>query len=120
MSINTVIIIGNVGQDPNIKKLSEDSKVANFSVATSETYTDKQGSKVTVTEWHNIVLWNKLATVAEKWIKKGQQIYISGKLKTRSYESQDDQKHYVTEIFGSTIQMLGKKPENNQNEEHHE
>lgn len=120
MSINNVIIIGNVGQDPTIKNLSEETKVANFSVATSENFKDKQGNKSTSTEWHNVVCWNKLASICEKWVKKGQQIYISGKLKTRSYEDQNGTKHYITEIFANSIQMLGKRSNDNDNETHSE
>lgn len=109
MSINKVILIGNVGKDPEVKHFDSNSAKANFSLATSETYTNKSGEKVTTTEWHNIVCWGGLATVAENYIRKGSQIYVDGKIKTRSYDAPDGTKRYITEINADSIQLLGKK-----------
>jgi len=83
--------------------------VANFTLATSDHYTNKSGEKVTTTEWHNIVCWSGLASLAEKYIRKGNQIYVDGKIRTRSYDAQDGSKKYITEILADTIQLLGKK-----------
>lgn len=113
MSINKVILVGNVGKNPEIKHLDSETAVANFSLATSENYTNKSGEKVETTEWHNIVCWRRLATLAENYIRKGSQVYIEGRIRTRSYE-QDGIKKYITEINADTIQLLGKKGESNQ------
>jgi single-strand DNA-binding protein len=109
MSVNKVILVGNVGKDPEVKHLESNVSVANFPLATSETYTNKNGEKVTTTEWHNIVCWRNQATLAENYIRKGSQIYIDGRIRTRSYDAQDGSKRYVTEIYADTIQLLGKK-----------
>lgn len=108
MSINKVILVGNVGKDPEVRHLDSGTSVANFPLATSESYTAKSGEKVTNTEWHNIVAWRGLAEVVENYIKKGSQLYVEGKIRTRSYE-QDGVKKYRTEIFADSIQMLGRK-----------
>jgi len=105
MSVNKAILIGRLGQDPNIRRLEGGAIVANFSIATSEKYTAKTGEKIESTEWHNIVVWNKLAEITEQYVKKGMLIYVEGKLKTRSWEK-DGQKHYTTEIFADKLQML--------------
>ena len=89
MSINKVILVGNVGKDPTIRYFDKGVAKATFPLATSETYTNQQGETVTSTEWHNIVLWRALAEVAEKTVKKGAQVYIVGKIKTRSYVDKD-------------------------------
>jgi single-strand DNA-binding protein len=109
MSINKVILLGNVGKDPEVKHLESSVSVAHFTLATSENYTNKGGEKVTTTEWHNIVCWRSLASLAEKFIHKGSQIYVDGKLKTRSYDAPDGSKRYVTEVYADTIQLLDKK-----------
>jgi single-strand DNA-binding protein len=109
MSINKVILVGNVGKDPEVRHLDAGVTVANFTLATSETYTAKNGEKVTTTEWHNIVLWRGLAEVAEKYVTKGRQLYIEGKIRTRSYDDPNGVKKYVTEIYGDTMQMLGNR-----------
>ena len=109
MSINKVILVGNVGKDPEVKHLESNVAVANFTLATSDHYTNKSGEKVTTTEWHNIVCWSGLATLAENYIRKGSQIYIEGKIRTRNYDAQDGSKKYITEINADTIQLLGKK-----------
>jgi len=108
-SVNKVILIGNLGNDPEVRKLDSGVTVVNFSMATSETYKDKNSNeKTTETQWHNIVLWRGLAEVAEKYLKKGSKIYIEGKLKTRSWEDQDGNKRYITEVVGDNMTMLGK------------
>ena len=107
--VNKVILVGNLGADPEVKDVNG-SKVANFRIATSETYTDKQGTKQTNTEWHSIVAWRNLAEIIEKYVKKGSQVYVEGKLQTRSWEK-DGVKHYSTEILISTLKMLGGKRE---------
>lgn len=112
MSINKVILIGNVGKDPEVRYLDKNVAVANITLATTERgYTMQNGTQVPEkTEWHNIVAWRGLAEVAEKYIKKGTQIYVEGKLQTRQWEK-DGIKRYTTEIYADTIQLLGKKPE---------
>lgn len=107
--LNKVILIGNLGKDPEIKNLESGSCVANFSIATSETYKDKQGEKVEKTEWHNIVLWNKTAEIAGKYLTKGSTVCIEGKITTRTWENEQGEKRYVTEIVGSNLTMLGGK-----------
>ena len=108
MSVNKVILVGNVGRDPEIKHLDKGVAVAKFSLATTENYTSKTGEKVSTTEWHNIVAWRGLAEVVEKYVKKGSQLYIDGRIRTSSYEK-DGVKHYTTEINADTIKLLGKR-----------
>ncbi len=105
--INKVIIVGNLGRDPEVRHFEGNSSVASFSVATSETYTDKNGEKQKLTEWHNVVLWGGLAGVAEKYLKKGNLVYIEGKLTTRKWQDKDGNDRYTTEIVGRTMKMLG-------------
>ncbi len=109
MSINKVILVGNVGKDPEVRYLDSGVAVANFPFATSETYRNKNGEKVTTTEWHNIVLWRGLAEVAEKYVKKGSQLYIEGRIRTRAWDDKEGNKRYTTEIVGDNMQMLGKR-----------
>lgn len=116
MSVNKVILVGNVGKDPEVRHLDSGVAVANLPLATSETYTAKNGDKVTTTEWHNIVLWRGLAEVAEKYVKKGKQLYIEGRIRSRSYDDKDGIKRYITEIYADTMQMLGSRSDNQQNE----
>jgi single-strand DNA-binding protein len=111
MSVNKVILIGNVGKDPETRHLEGGNTVSKFSLATSEVYKNKEGEKITNTEWHNIVLWKGLAEIAEKYVKKGSQLFIEGRIRTRSYTDQDNNTKYITEIIGDTMQMLGKKSE---------
>ena len=112
MSVNKVILIGNVGKDPEVRYLEKNVAVANFTLATTERgYTTQSGIQVPEkTEWHNIVAWRGLAEVAEKFIKKGTQIYVEGKIQTRQWEKEGI-KRYTTEIYADTIQLLGKKPD---------
>jgi single-strand DNA-binding protein len=109
MSINKVILVGNVGKDPVIRYFDKGAAKATFPLATSEYYTNQQGETITTTEWHNIVLWRALAEVAEKTVKKGSQVYIVGKIKTRSYVDKDGVNKYITEILADTLLVLEKK-----------
>lgn len=108
MSVNKVILIGNIGKDAEVRHLDKDRAVAQFPIATSESYT-KNGERITTTDWHNIVAWGNLAEFAGNYLKKGKQIYVEGRLKSRSYEDKDGVKKYVTEIVADSIQLLGKK-----------
>jgi len=112
--INKVILIGNLGKDPEIRSLESGDKMAKFSLATSESYKNKDGQKVDQTEWHNIVLWRGLAEVAEKYLKKGSTIYLEGKIRSRSWDDKEGNKRYTTEIIGDTFTMLGSKREESQ------
>ncbi|PIB37158.1 single-stranded DNA-binding protein [Reichenbachiella sp. 5M10] len=105
--VNKVILVGNLGRDPEVRHLDNGRAVANFSIATSETYKNKQGERVTTTEWHNMVLWSPLAEIAEKYLKKGNQVYIEGKLTSRSYEDKDGVTKYITEVVGREMTLLG-------------
>jgi single-strand DNA-binding protein len=104
--VNKVILLGHLGKDPEIRAMETGRRVANFTLATSETYKDKNGERVENTEWHNVVFWGPVTEVIEKYVKKGTQIYVEGKLRTRSYEK-DGVKRYTTEILGDTITLLG-------------
>lgn len=105
--VNKVILVGNLGKDPEVRHLESGVAVASFSLATSESYKDRNsGERKTVTEWHNIVLWRGLAEVAEKYLHKGDQVYIEGRLRTRSWESEQGTR-YTTEIVGDNMTMLG-------------
>ena len=103
-------MLGNLGKDPEVRRLDDGRGVANFSLATSETYKNKSGEKVTNTEWHNIVLWSPLADIAENYLKKGSQVYIEGKISNRSYEDKDGVKKYISEVVGREITLLGRAP----------
>lgn len=115
MSVNKVILIGNVGKDPEIRYVEKDVAVANFTLATTERgYTSASGQTIPErTEWHNIVVWRGLAKVAEGYIRKGTPIYVEGKLRTRTWvdEKNGGVTRYTTEIFADNIELLGKKPE---------
>ena len=113
--VNKVILLGNLGKDPEVRRLDDGRGVANFSLATSETYKNKSGEKVTNTEWHNIVLWSPLADIAESYLKKGSQVYIEGKISNRSYEDKDGVKKYISEVVGREITLLGRPPEQQEN-----
>ena len=108
--LNKVILIGLVGKDPETRKFT-DTMVCNFPLATSEKFKDKDGKVQEATEWHNLQIWGKLGEIAEKYIKKGARIYVEGKIKTRSYETESGQKRYVTEILVSDLKMLDRKPD---------
>lgn len=111
MSVNKVILLGNVGRDPEVRYLDSGVAVATFSLATTERgYTLQNGTQVPDrTEWHNIVLWRGLAETAEKYVHKGDKLYIEGKIRTRSYDDQTGAKRYVTEVFADTMEMLTPK-----------
>ena len=108
-SVNKVILVGNLGKDPEIKKFDSGIKNASFSLATTEKYKNKSGEMVSNTEWHNIVVWGALSDVAEKYLKKGSQIYLEGKIKTSSWEDKSGAKRYKTEIYADSFTMLGVK-----------
>jgi single-strand DNA-binding protein len=112
MALNKVLLIGNVGKEPDVRHTEGGATVANFTLATSEKYKDRtSGELKELTEWHNIVAWRQLADLVENYIHKGTQIYVEGRLRTRSYE-QNGQKRYITEIMADSIQLLGRKGEN--------
>lgn len=107
--VNKVILVGRLGKDPEVRNLESGATVANFSMATTETYKDKTtGERKEITEWHNVVLWRGLADIAAKYLHKGDQVYIEGKLRTRSWEK-DNVTRYTTEILGDNMTLLGSK-----------
>lgn len=108
--VNKVILVGNLGKDPEVRHLEGGNSVANFTLATNEYYKDKQGARVERTEWHNISAWRGLAELAEKYLKKGTQVYVEGKLRTRQYQDKDNQTRYITEIIAEEISLLGGRP----------
>jgi len=105
--INKVILVGRLGADPDLKTVSSGQTLARLSLATSENWTDRDGQRQERTEWHRIVVWGKLADLCGKYLAKGRQAYIEGRLQTRSWEDQEGQKKYTTEIVASTVQFLG-------------
>ena len=115
--VNKVILIGHLGKDPEVRHLEGGTTLVNFPLATSETY-NKDGKKVEQTEWHNIVMWRGLADVAAKFLQKGKQVYIEGKLRSRNYEDKEGNKRYVTEIIAENFTMLGRKGEGEGNSGH--
>ena len=109
---NKVQLIGNVGNEPEITNLESGKKVAKFSIATNESYKDSNGEKVTNTQWHNIVAWGKIAEIIEKYVGKGKEVALEGKLTSRSYETKEGEKRYVTEVVVDEILLLGIKGDN--------
>ncbi|NVK65467.1 MAG: single-stranded DNA-binding protein [Flavobacteriales bacterium] len=108
-SVNKVILIGNLGKDPEVRHLENGAVVANFPIATSETYTDRNtGERRENTDWHDIVLWRGLAEVAEKYLRKGQKVYIEGKLKKRSWQDKEGNTRYTTEVVADEMTMLSR------------
>lgn len=107
IGVNKVILLGNVGKDPEIQHLEGGVSVARFPVATTESYKDKNGNKIDQTEWHNIVAWRGLADVTEKIVHKGSQLYIEGRLRTRQWEDKEKNKRYTTEIVADVITVTG-------------
>ena len=108
-SVNKVILIGNLGKDPEVRHLENGAVVANFSIATSEVYTDKStGEKKEITDWHDIVVWRGLAEVAEKYLKKGYKVYIEGKIKKRSWQDKENITRYTTEIIADELNILSR------------
>ena len=113
--INKVILIGNVGQDPEVRYTGDagnGAKVATLRLATTERYRDRNGNLQEHTEWHSVVVWRNTADVVEKYVRKGTQLYIEGRLRTRSWDDQNGNKRYTTEIIADTLQLLGKKSDN--------
>ena len=104
---NKVQLIGNLGNDPEIIMLDSGKKIAKFSLATNESYINAQGERITQTDWHNIVAWNKTADIIEKYVVKGKEVAVEGKLTSRSYETKEGGKRYVTEVIISELLMLG-------------
>ncbi len=113
--INKVILVGNLGKDPEVRHLEGGAVVAKFPLATSETYKTKEGQRVDQTEWHNIVMWRGLAESAEKYLRKGSLVYIEGKIRTRSWDDKDGNKRFATEIIADTMTMLSsRRPDDHQ------
>lgn len=108
--VNKVILIGNLGKDPEVQNFENGVKKAAFTLATTETYKGKDGEKATHTEWHNIVLWRGQADVAERFLKKGSTVYIEGRIRKREYDDKEGQKKFIYEILGDSMQMLGGGP----------
>lgn len=109
--VNKVILIGNLGADPEVRHLESGTAVANFNIATTERYTDRQGNRQEQTEWHRIELWEGLARIAEQYLKKGNKVYIEGKLRTDQWTDQNGQTRYTTKVRAQTMQMLDTRPE---------
>jgi single-strand DNA-binding protein len=107
MSVNKVILLGNLGKDPIVRKLDNGRSVAQFSLATNEKYKDKTGALQTKTEWHNIVMWSPLAEIAEKYLKKGAQVYLEGKIETREYTDKEGQTKRITEVVARELSLVG-------------
>lgn len=111
--VNKVILVGNLGIDPEVRTLENGTKLARIRIATSESYTAKDGQRIEQTEWHNVVLWRQLADVAERFLTKGKQVYIEGKLQTRQWKDRDGNDRYTTEVVADTLQLLGRAPSGN-------
>jgi len=107
MSVNKVLLIGRLGNNPEIRYTNTGTAVANFNLATSESWNDKSGQKQERTEWHRVVVWGKLAELCEKYLAKGRQCFVEGRLQTRSWDDKDGNKRYTTEIVATTVQFLG-------------
>jgi len=110
-SLNKVLLIGRLGKDPDIRYTPDGSPVASFSLATSENWTDKSGTRQERTEWHNIVAWNKLADICKQFLSKGRQVYIEGRIQSREYTDREVVKKRITEIIASQMVMLGSRPQ---------
>ena len=111
MTLNKVMLIGNVGKDPDPRHLDNGIMIVTITVATTERFKDRNGEVKEQTEWHNVVCWRSLAEIVEKYVRKGTQVFVEGKLRSRSWEDQNGQKRYVTEIVADTLRLLGRKPE---------
>jgi single-strand DNA-binding protein len=108
-SLNKIMLIGNLGRDPEIRYTPEGTPVANFSLATSENWTDKNGSRQEHTEWHNIVAWKRLADLSQKYLSKGRQVYIEGRIRTREWNDRDGNKRRTTEVVATQMVLLGSR-----------
>lgn len=113
LGVNKVILLGNLGKDPEVRTFDGGNKVTRFPLATTETYKNKDGEKQEQTEWHNIVLWRGLAEIAEKYLQKGSQVFIEGRIRSRSWDDKEGNKRYITEIFGDNLTLLGRKRDSN-------
>lgn len=113
MSVNKVILVGNLGKDPELRYTPSGTPVANFSIATTEKFKDQEGNPREKTEWHKIVAWRQLAEICGKYLTKGRQVYIEGKIQTSSYEDRDGNRRYITEIVADQMQMLGRAGDDN-------
>lgn len=109
--LNKVMLIGNLGKDPEVKTLENGAKIATFPLATSENYKDKEGNRQTRTEWHNLVLWRGLADIAENYLHKGSQVFVEGRLSTRKWEDKEGHTRYTTEVIGDNLVLLGRAGE---------
>ena len=107
MSVNKVILVGNLGKDPEVRFTNTGSAVANFSIATSDVWNDRDGKRQERTEWHNIVVWGKTAEHCGQYLAKGRQVYIEGSIRTRSYDDKSGNKRYITEVVAQRVQFLG-------------
>ena len=107
--VNKAILVGRLGTNPEVRYTPSGAAVCNFSIATSEAYKDKSGQKQERTEWHRIVVWNKMAEVCGEYLAKGRQVYIEGRLQTRNWDDKDGNKRYTTEVVAQTVQFLGSK-----------
>jgi single-strand DNA-binding protein len=116
-SLNKVQLIGRLGKDPEVRYTNDNIAVAKLAIATAESYKDKSGAKQEITEWHNVVCWRNLAEIAEKYLTKGKQVYIEGKLRTRNWEDKDGNKRYTTEIIADNFIMLDKRDSSEQHTE---
>lgn len=112
--VNRVMLIGNLGKDPEMQFLEGNIAVAKFSLATTETYKDRSGKPISQTEWHTVVLWRGLAELAQKYLHKGSLVYIEGRLRTRSWEDKEGNKKFATEVVGDNLIMLDKRTDGNQ------
>ena len=110
-SVNKVIVLGNLGKDPELRHLPNGDAVCNFSLATTESWKDKEGNKQDKTEWHNVVIFRKLAEIAGEYLKKGRPVYIEGRLQTRKWQDKEGKDRYTTEIVADQMQMLGSRDE---------
>lgn len=108
--VNKVILLGNLGADPEVKTLENGAKVARLRIATTERYKDRDGNIKEQTEWHSVDVWRGLADIAEKYLQKGRQVYIEGKLRTRKWTDKDNQERYTTDILGLEMTLVGGKP----------
>ena len=114
MSVNKVILVGNLGKDPDLRYTPSGDAVVTFSLATTERYKDREGNRQAKTEWHNIVAWRQLAEICGKFLHKGKQIYVEGKIQNRSYDDRDGNKRYISEVVINEMQMLGSRDDNQQ------
>lgn len=117
MSLNKIMLIGRVGQDPQIRQAG-DNKVASFTLATSEKYRDRNGEVKEQTEWHNVVIWGKMAETVEKHVAKGSQLFIGGKIKTEKYTASDGTDRYTVKVYASSMQLLGGKSDSQSQQNH--